>query len=444
MPDTPYKTTIPPPSQHAEQAALALSWPKPFVRAPWAGAMLSQDTSFNGRRILLAHHNGGSGEWQVGNVSVGDAEVSQTYPEVDTWRTVMESRATLGPGSVLELRALFVPSGLAQREVPTNVWDPVLGGTVRLVVGYDNGTDTDTATVELTTIKASAEADGFELVTYGAVWPQIQHIYRPGIQPLAAVAADEWAKWSEWATVDMSLDFKGGIRCIAVNVSEVPKAHAVLHTAESTLHDAATVPPMEFAATKGADGVTYDEPRHGTFRALDVAARQEKRNGPRLFSFGSHSEEGAEVTDVDPDPFEFSATTFESLIDGSAAEGWSADAAGWDIPAAYCRCTPTNLATRLYDNAAAIPVRLRLHARFTTDAATEVGTFRVATSARSWVDFTIPEESTWTEYTITTYLEANMTTRDSAAIVQCFGKVTGGTMQVRYGSGEFGEFTVEG
>jgi hypothetical protein len=441
--DSQYKLTVPP-LANAGLTALALSWPRPLISTPWAKAMEAQDTVFNGRRILLAYQGGGSNEWQVGNFTVGEEEVTQEYPEVNTWRATAKAFAERAPGQALQFRALCVPSGLTQHEVPTALWNPAgVGGTIRVSVEYDNGTDTTSLTRSIG-VPGSDEDMGFEPATFAASWKQIKHIYIPDIRP-PEVAAAEIAKWSELPKVGIELAFRGGIRCIAANLSEVPWKHVIEHDdTATTMHDAlGDMPSLQFPQEKAQDPQapsTNTEPRFGTLRSLAVAERQEKRMGPIICSWGTHTEAGAEVTDTEPDAFSWSNTTPQGLFD-SGQEGWSPDAPGWDIPAAYCLQSPTNLTTRLRDNAAAIPVRLRVWARCTTDAAGFTGTVRIATSARSQLDILIPEESTWAEYTVTGYLEANWSTKHAAAIIQPLVFCDGGTFEMRYGSVQFGEFT---
>jgi hypothetical protein len=54
----------------------------------------------------------------------------------------------------------------------------------------------------------------------------------------------------------------------------------------------------------------------------------------------------------------------------------------------------------------------------------------------------VPETTTWTWITTTTFLEANVTSRDAACIVQVHGIVSAGTMQLRYHAGEYGHYPI--
>ena len=131
-----------------------------------------------------------------------------------------------------------------------------------------------------------------------------------------------------------------------------------------------------------------------------------------------------------------------SWSNANSGAAWDADAAGWDIPTHYCRPAPTNLDSRLAGNASAVPVRVWVYARFTTDAAGFIGTVRFASSPRSHVEVTIPEASTWAWYTRTGWIDGPVNQQDSYPVGQDFAKVTGGTMEIRAWSVHHGEYPV--
>ena len=422
------------------QSAADLSYPAQLYRTPWVRALRAQDSVLAGRRQLLTVGTGGSLEWQAGDGPSGG--VSQTQPDPEDWRVVAVSQVLLSPGASLELRALALPSGGTQTFKPfTGTW-PSHGAqaAIRLLVELDTPGAAQSITVERPIPESSLEADGAEVADDGAAWTGLQHLFVGGIKPTPNTL-DKIAERSEGTTATLTLSYRGGARLVHASVCEVPDRHASSHDVGDTLgpstaHDwpAELGMPHKIPQLKGVDGATYDEPRFGTTRGMLVAERQTRRLGPVFWTWSSRTERLDEVTDTDPDPVEITSTTLVHWFD-SGVSAWSEDAPGWDLCAAYCK-TSNNLTTRMRGNAASLPVRLRVWARWTTNLGAKVGLVRFQSTARSWVEIKIPETSTWAWYTTTAYLEANVTSRDTFAIVQPFARVSAGTMQIRYCIGE--------
>jgi hypothetical protein len=443
MANTPWKE-VPLPFVRTPQSAADLSYPAQLYRTPWIRALRSQDSVLAGRRQLLTVGTGGSLEWQAGDGPSGG--VSQTQPDPATWRVVAVSQVSLSPGASLELRALALPSGGTQTLVTNPPPAPATydahgaQAAIRLVVALQTPGVAQSVTVERPIPESSLAADGAEVADDGAAWAGLQHLFVAGIKPKPNTL-DKIAERSEGTTATLTLSYRGGARLVHASVCEVPDQHASSHDVGDTLgpstaHDwpAELGMPHKIPQLKGADGATYDEPRFGTTRGMLVAERQTRRLGPVFWTWSSRTERLDEVTDTDPDPIEITSTSWVHWFEPGMS-AWSEDSPGWDLCAAYCK-TPNNLSTRLRGNAAALPVRLRVHARWTTNLGTKVGRVRIQSTPRSWVEMVIPEISTWAWYTTTAYLEANVTSRDAFAIVQPFGKVSAGTMQLRYCTGE--------
>lgn len=447
MADTPWKEGDSPLRRvRSGQPAAALSYPAQLYGAPWVRVHQSQDQVLAGRRQLLHVGIGGSREWQVGNGASGGA--SQTYPSPSTWRVVADAWAELGPGAALELRVLALPSGGTETEIthppPTpNSWEQYgPAGAVKLELSYETPTGTQTVTIVRPIPASSPLVDGQTNTDPGAAWAELQHVFVPDIRPGIASQASVAAR-SDDTRVRLTMSYRGGARVIEASVCEVPDRHVRSHdltakTGPSTAHDwpTSTGLPHKQPRIKGVDGATHDEPRFGPLRGFAVARRQTAKLGPRLWSWSSHAERLAEVADTDPDPVEVTSTSLVSIL-GTTQTAWDPDAPGWDIVGAYCR-SPNNLATRMRGNACAIPVRVWVHARFTTNLGVKTGVVRFQSTARSWVEIEVPESSTWAWYSATAYLEANESSRDADAIVQVLARVSAGTMQIRYHCGEFG------
>lgn len=445
MPDTQWKRAIPARVRKPGDPR-RVSWPSELKKTPFGLALESQDTIFNGCRILASQHTGGSAEWLVDNTGTGGA--SQVYPSPTTWRTAARVRATLAPGQALDFRMLSVPSGPSEYFVAaSSTWE--LYGNVakaRVVIEYDNGSDTDTVIVERT-LPGSTEDDAIEDQTAGSAWANLQHHFVGSVRP-ADVTLAGVAKWSEWPTVTMIFDHKGGARVLCMSITEVPIEHVVADTVTdaSTLHDftddqQAGLPTL-WPQTKIADGATYQDNRYGTHHGLFVANRQTQRMGPKIADWSSY----AELVDVtvigSASVSSNSASPFVGLAIGSGITAWAATNPGFDMPGAYCAPAPYNLATRMAGNACSIPVRIRCYMRCTTAGAGSVY-LKLQSSPRSAVTLTMPRVDTFDWYTITGYLEGNVTQADHYAILQDFVKVSGAfTAEFRYWSLEWGAFAV--
>jgi hypothetical protein len=423
------------------QSAADLSYPAQLYRLPFVRALQSQDTVLAGRRQVLQVGTGGSLEWQAGDGPSGG--LSQNQPDPEDWRTVGESVVTLSPGACLELRALALPSGGTQTFIPAlGTWEAHgAAAAIRLIVSYSTPTGSQSVTIERPIPTSSLAADGAETPDAGAGWGELQHIFVGSIRPKLNTL-DKIADRSEGTTVTVTLAYRGGARVIHASVCEVPDQHASSHDTGDTLGPSTAHDwppelgiPHKIPQLKGVDGATYDEPRFGTDRGMSVAERQTRRLGPVFWAWSSRAERLDEVTDTDPNPLEITSTSWVHWLDAAVTE-WDPDAPGWDLCAAYCK-TPNNLSTRLYGNAAAIPVRVRVHARWTTNLGVKIGTVRIQSTPRSWVELVIPESTAWKWHEAIAYLEANVTARDAFAIVQPFAKVSAGTMQIRYSVGEF-------
>jgi hypothetical protein len=447
MSDTPYKKVTLGRVWKPGSAKLTMS-PMELKRGPFGQALASQDSIFNGNRLLLCAHTGGSAEWLADNTGTGGGV--QAYPEADVWRTAMRGRCELGPGQALELRVLSVPSGASEYlDSPTWFFYSAVAD-IRAVIDYRNVlAETDSVTAQKQ-LPPSLEADGLEVVTAGAAWSRLQHHYVGPIRPADNTPAGV-VKWSEWPTVTFAIEHRGGARVIAASIHETPFEHVTEHgtTSGSTLHDYSNTQngphPTLWPVTKDADGITYGEDRFGTYRGLYAAARQSQRMGPVIAQWSSYAERLAEPADTEADPIQVTSTTMVGLAIGSAETAWNANNPGFDM-LPYSNRAPENLSTRLRGNAASIPVRARVYARFTTTGA-NFGYVRFQSSPRSWMKVTIPQDAVTTTYawhTMTGHLETNVTATDNYAILQDFAWVsTGGvTMEIRYWSMEFCDYPV--
>lgn len=445
MTNTEYKArTLPKHIKALGPEARLTSYPSPLFSGPWRQSFGASDHAPAAYRPVLSQHSGGPGEWLVGNAEPGP---TQNYPEADVWRTVMVVPSELAPGCALALRVVAVRSGSSVFFSGSDTgWVPYgVGGRLRVGVEFWGVSGDDDAASAEVMLPPSPEEYGAEpAAPPGVSWNHLVFGYVPVIHTDKVLAADpyERALWSENTTIIATVQHEGGARVVHCSLTEVPYEHVVDHEEESnvSIHGwPPTIQPPERPQIEVRDGLDFEEHRFGTARGFAAALRQGQRFGSTIAAWTSYAENLAEPSDTDPDPVQVTSTSFVGLSVGSSITAWSTDAPGYDVAGHYCRRVPENLPTRL-DGAAAIPVRCRVHARF-TGSGSHTGVVRFQTSPRSWVDVEISQAevgTTWTWVTITGWLECGVAADDTWPVLVDFARVTGGTMEVRYWAIEFG------
>jgi hypothetical protein len=429
-------------------AIAAVSAPSPLMSAPWKTALRGADFVPAAYRLVYSQHSGGSNEWAVGNFATDPLKVAPDYPDPETYRIVARTRFELAPGCALRVRAVAVRSGMTEAQDGDGDYPPFgAGGSVRVSLDYTNvDSDTDSTEAELQ-LPASNETDGYEPTTAGGSWGALLFKAALLVHPDAAInSASEQAKWSEWPTVDAVFEQRGGARVIHTSLTEVPLRHVAAHTDEDvSIHGwpVGDQVPEQRPTIEAKDGATYEEHRFGVHRGLRTAERQTRRAGPIIAAWSSYTEAGAEIGDTENDAVSVASTTFVGLSIGSSVTSWSTNNPGHDIAGHYARPMPENLSERL-DGAAAIPVRCRVYARFTTTGS-NTGYVKFQSSARSWVTVAVPQNAVTTSYAwhdVTGWLECTAAPDDDYPVLCDFARVTGGTMEVRDWAVEYGEYEV--
>lgn len=385
MANTPYKATPLPrrlKSGHPA-AARGCSWPSPLMRAPWRDALRGHDFTPAAYRVVCVQHMGGSGEWAVGNFTLGG--LAQDYPEVDVWRTVGRTIFELGAGCALQLRVIAVRSGPTEYTTDGGAtWNAgASGGSIRMNLSFDNLAADSTTAVAHLDLPASNETYAWEATTAGGSWGSLVFRAVQLIVPPETISAPaQQAKWSEDTTIGVEVQHLGGARVVAAVLSEVPRQHVVAHdTTDVTIHgwpEADQSPDLR-PQIETRDGATYEDHRYGLSRSLIAAERQRTRLGPIIASWSAYAESLAEVTDTDTDPVQVTSTSFVGLSIGSAITSWSTDNPGYSISGHYARPMPENSPLRARTSAS-IPVRARVYARF-TGAGANVGSVKFQSSS---------------------------------------------------------------
>jgi hypothetical protein len=213
-------------------------------------------------------------------------------------------------------------------------------------------------------------------------------VYRPNANK--AVQGDA----SEWPLVFASVDRIGASRIHSAVIAERPRFYSRLHNSDwdrASLHCYTASPtwPDSIAREKYPDGATFDEPRYGLDQAYDTAARQADACGPVFVSavFDQPFDRDPEESVLDMGIQIASGTSgFASLLN-SARSSWDADEPGWVIPGymAAPQVSASHEASR-GGSICVVPVRVCVYYRSNGDDST----FRVMSSARSFVDVPLP------------------------------------------------------
>lgn len=454
MPDTQYKRRTLNPAAPNQPSPWNVRGGAPFDRHWFENVLKAQDTFLESARRTVAHsHMGGqTTAWMVADTDP-DAQGSQTHPDPDDKREVWRHWFAMAPGSMLEIRSLYVPAGSTQTFTdPT--WDSTgPAGAVIFALTWDNGAATDSTEHvidhEPSLLQYGKQADGIN-----GVWPTIRCAYAS-----IAVPNDDWAvnseatKWSEYTLVSSILKHRGGARSIHAHMVEIPKLYVLDHNeAAGSAHcyPASTQHPDAFPQTDSVDGATYEERRFGTHQGLDVARNQADKSGPIIFQWSSFYEgpggtdggnPGSPVTaNFPPSPISVTGTTQKCLWDSSITS-WRYEAPGFAVPGSYARRDrECNDLVLLGEQEACIPVRITVWAQ---DSGSD-GQVIVQTSSRSLIRVPVTASS-YARFTITGFLEC-MRAGDDATDINgiVFAQSNGGadTIDVRYVSIEYCDFAV--
>ena len=440
MADTAYKRTGKR-DTFIKAASLALSSPSELRRPPAVDMAFAQDSALAGRRCLASRHTGGSQEFLVDNTSSGGG--SQGKPDQDTWRRVARFWVEQQPATSIVARFLAAPSGASEYQSAGGPWQILgIGGETRVRFDWTDptATYTDSQEVVFTPIN-EIDADGAEQAGDGAQWAQLEHFVATGIAPTDALSlAAEASKWSEWPTLELNFEDRGGARILHVSVGELPEDHTVPDTAaEVTLTGSKSTWETNRPQIEAPAGATFEEHRYGSYRSMETAARQTERVGPVVAQWSAYDERSATVTQTDPPGRTRSLSTFARISMGTNT-AWDAEAVGFDIVGT--QRAPEHLFTRI-SGAGSIPVLIRVEARFTAGGSA-VAAARFASSPRGWVDVELDQAvigTNWTTVKGRGCLEANIATDDGYAIIQDFFRSDDAqTVEIRFWSISYGDY----
>lgn len=398
-------------------------------------------------RVVVDWSISGATDWNVPNGTVDPTSAAPNiYPEHDVWRRIATQRVNVTPGCELRAKVLYLPSGLTQKVggaafVSAGAW-------AELRIGHAWAETPAGATTAIA--YRSVVMDGATQGTWGGLensgvagqnWNDMREADIVDIRPATyttdpTVAVD----YSEWSTVELRLEVRGGARVHQVVIYEVPIAHVQLHS-NASLKSVHAMPNTQQPLTavpqiKPPNGATYQENRFGVTQLMQVAERQSERLGPRLFHINSWRESDASLWDqAEANPYTTTSATFVAM-DGSGLTTWSPEAHGWIVAGAHAKlhrlCEPRLIAPG--GCFAVIPVRIRVNA--VQSAGT--GTVRVQSGPYEWVDVSITGARAW--YTMTGYLLSQVYPDHHEAVLQIFVRCTAGTLSIYNVVGDFNKW----
>lgn len=409
----------------------------PLERWPFQQILKAQDTVAESarRQVISQQMQGQTKAWLVPDTDPS-GQASQTHPDKDDDREVWAGRFALAPGSILEFRTLYLPSGATQSH--PSMWEDDGGfGQVRVALSWDNGASTDTSehviTQEPSPLEFNAQPGGIN-----GAWPSIRYGFVPFCVPGAAWFGDsEWTKWSEWTTVTATVNHRGSPRLIHATLTELPRLYVDDHNNSGTasLHvypDNVEHPDLR-PQTDSEDGATYEEHRFGTHRALDVARHQGDRAGPVVFSWSAYLEgdgsagvggnPGSVATASFPPTAMSNATSTPKCLWNTAITAWSAAAPGFAVPGHYSTRFAENDTGQILPGGteACIPIRVNAYARVTSGT----GYIKIQTTDRSAAIWAITGAGfAW--HTFTAFIECSRAGDDTGVNGMLFAYQDGG------------------
>ena len=388
----------------------------------------------NGRRVLGRVGLHGEAAHQV--VSTTTTSGTQTYPTKTASRVALRWKGQLTPGHWPMFSALVEPSGATQKfNAGTGQW--ILDAIVGWIDVTCDFTGPASATVTHTfSTPVSGNTYGGEGAATGWAWSALRQLDPVMLAPIGAlVNATTTRLWSEGVTCEITVAFRGGIRCVDFTVQEAPAYYArnIGSDATSTFtsplsvggdgHPAATYPSEYPLEEMGASDPTF-----GTTLLADVVNRQAGRLGPVLAQWSGWRESQA-VTATAAVGVSTTSLTYVNLIDttltawASTSPGWSLASGGQAQPYAI---SESRRITR--DKDAAVPVRCWVYGS-RTGSGTSTVRFQSENFSIAEVLVTSSSDGWWSA---TGTLRCGLGPEDTS-VLQVLGKLgAAGTLTIRH------------
>ena len=393
----------------------------------------ADDILGNGRRVLGRVGLHGEARHQVGSTSTSSP--GQTYPLKTASRVAFRWKGLLTPGHWPTVSALVVPSGATQVFVGGIGWVlDAAAGWIAVTVAF-TGPASETVTHSFS-LPASGEANAGEGAAAGWAWSALRRVGPSMVSPADALQNITTARtWSEGVTAEITIAYRGGVRCVDLVVQEAPGKYA-----RSLGVDAAstfTAPlavggtgfaPATYPSTLPLEETSATDPTFGAELLADVIDRQHSRLGPVLAQWSGWREAGA-VTLLEGQGVTTTSLTYVNLID-TALTTWSAASPGWSLASGgqaqqYGTSEPRRI-TRDVD--ACVAVRCWVYGA-RTGGGTSTVRFQTADYSIAEVAVTGATAGWWSA---TGHLRCGLGPEDTS-VLQILGKLAvAGTLTVRY------------
>lgn len=379
----------------------------------------------HGRRILLRAGLHGADAWHVSDDPVG---LTPLHPNSTTARVVARLPAVrLSPGCFPRFVVLANPAGMTEITVDTLPAEAGAKGIVRLVCDFDNGTDTESVTRELS-LPPSQATNAAQPSGAGAAWANLTRhmslpIYPANLAPPAGLAA-----WCDGVDVALTLSYVGSPRAVDVVVFEEPFALAYDVSAGGW------AAPMHGDPNGGNLGQlpgkwpvvrrSATDAGHGGEVLVDAAARCARELGPVLFSATTWAEGDQAFDAAEAASRSVTGTTWTELVSGVTA-AYAASGAGWSVSsgANARRARDSEASVVLRDATNVVGVRAFIYAAMSSGTAT--GTVRFASGPESIAEIAVSGTS-WGWHEATGHLRCGLGAQDPTSL-QVRARTSGAT-----------------
>lgn len=388
----------------------------------------------NGSRVLGRVGLHGEEKHQV--VSTTTTTGPQTYPTKTASRVALRAKILLTPGHFVKVSALVVPSGATQKfNMGTGQWilDAVAGWIDISVVFTGGASQTVTHTINL---PASGNQYGGEGAASGWAWAALRRLESPLLAPNGALNNSLTLRsWCEDITAEVTITYRGGVRCVDLVVQEAPFGYSrnIAADATSTYSTPLAVvaggqPPKNYPPTYPVEETSGSDPTFGSNLLADVVDRQQHRLGPVLAQW-SGWRESQSVTATAAVGVSTTSTTYVNLIDTSLT-AWASASPGWSLASGGQAQQPkTSDARRITRDAdACVPVRCWVYGS-RTGSGTSTVRFQSEGYSIAEVGITSTTDGWWSA---TGHLRCGLGPEDTS-VLQILGKLAAaGTLTVRH------------
>lgn len=384
----------------------------------------------NGRRVVGRVGLHGEQNHQI--VSTNTSSIGQTYPTKTAQRVALRAKLLLTPGHFIQVSALVLPSGATQKVGGIGFALDAVVGWIDISVAYTGGASTTvTHTLDL---PASDLLYGGEGAGSGWAWSTIRRRESPVLAPVGALVNPLILRsWCEGITAEVTITFRGGVRCVDLVVREVPAAYARSINVDAVYSTPLAVsgggqPPPEYPPIYPVEETSASDPTFGSELLAEVVDRQHHHIGPVAAQWSGWRESQA-VTATAAVGVTTTSLTYVNLLDTSIT-AWASASPGWSIASGgqaqqYSSSSPRRVTQ---DLDACVPVRCWVYGS-RTGSGTSTVRFQTADYSIAEVLITSTTDGWWS---MTGHLRCSLGPEDTS-VLQILGKLAAtGTLTVRH------------